>query len=102
MLVCRDFSAVPRVDAIQECVRICADMESFGHSGARVPEIRGGGLIARGSPISKRSQGSGRGEPDTLEAQARVLCDQVVVAVVVQDTRAGLVRASSEHDVDRR
>jgi hypothetical protein len=38
--------------AIEECVRICADMQPFGHSRARVPEIRGGGLISRdGSSI---------------------------------------------------
>lgn len=60
-------------------------------------------MIAALAPgVSEQSQGSGWGEPDTLEAQTRVLGDQVVVAVVVQNTRADLVRAGSDHDVDRR
>jgi hypothetical protein len=50
----------------------------------------------------EQSQSSGWGEPDTLEAQARVLGDQVVAAVLTQNTHAGLVRAGNDHDVDRR
>lgn len=61
----------------------------------------GDGLLAD-PRVNTPSQSSGRGEPDTLEAQARALGDQVVVAVVVQNTRAGLVRTSGDHDVDRR
>ena len=45
------------------------------------------------------SQGSGWDEPDTLKAEDRVLGDQVVVAVVVQNTRAGLVRAGGDQDI---
>jgi len=60
------------------------------------------GLIGSETRVGGQSQGSGCGEPDTLEAKARVLGDQVVVAVVVQNTRASLVRTSSDHDVDRR
>jgi hypothetical protein len=46
MCICRDFEAEPQVAAIRKCVRMCADMRPFGHSCARVPQIRGGGLIS--------------------------------------------------------
>lgn len=58
--------------------------------------------MTQSRPVSEHSQGSSWGEPDTLEAQARVFGDQVVVAVVVKDTTSGLVRAGRDHDVDRR
>jgi hypothetical protein len=88
-----------------EYARIGADMQRFGHSAPRVPETKEDGLIAlwlRAPGLASNSQGPDRGEPNALEAEARVLGNQVVVAVVVQDAHAGLVRAGSNHDVDRR
>lgn len=70
--------------------------------GAEVPEIAQAGSIAPTPRISVESQGPRRGEPRTLEAETRMFGDQVVVAVIVQNARASLMRTGGDHDVDRR
>jgi hypothetical protein len=71
----------------------CAREKSGEAAAGYLPGCGGAeaGLIGPAPGVSEQSQGFGWGEPDTLEAEARVLGDQVVVAVVVQNTRAGLM-----------
>ena len=45
MPVYRGFVAAPQTASVGECVRICADMQPFGHSCARLPEIARAGFI---------------------------------------------------------
>jgi hypothetical protein len=99
----RAFMIEPLTRFRREYAWIGIDMPRVGHFRPEVPEIKEAGLIglacfAQRNPrrVSEQSQDSGWGEPDTLEAEARVLGDQVVVAVVMQNTRTSLVRAGSD------